>query len=269
MPKLTTITSCWGRPEALAVWLEAIKHASSKDVEHLLFFVGEKAPVIHDGPANLRVVEYPQPSAFSIGHAHNMGARLANSEWIMKIDVDTIPHLGFFHELLPVLEEAEPREWFNVGMLYFKKAFNAALLTKSNMPIGVAAHGMFAANPRTYSQMSYFKPAATNFVCRTQDYLDLGGCDDRFNGYGWEDYQQIYMMERWQRGEDPLPGPLHEHNVTQRCRDELSRPKALEMFRRPEMFFLYHRWHAMSPKPPHIIAANRRVLLENILERRG
>lgn len=267
--KITTITSCWGRPDALETWLAALKYASTSDVEHMLFFIGEKAPAIPDCPPRLKIIEYPKPSRFSIGHAHNMGARMANTEWIMKLDVDTIPNANLFRNLIPVIEEADSREWFNIGMLYFKKQFNEYLLCADKMPIGRTQHDMIARNMPFYSHGSYSKPAASNFLCRTQDYLDLGGCDERFHGYGWEDYQQMYMLERFQRNGDPLPGPIHEHNVTQRCRNEISRPKAMELFRRDDSLFLYHRWHRNAPKPSDIIMANRRVLLENILHLRS
>jgi len=269
MTKITTITSCWGRPDALETWLEAMRHASFSEVEHILFIIGEKAPAIPNPPPRLQVIEYPKPTRFSIGHAHNMGARLARTEWIMKLDVDTIPNANLFRNLMPVIDEAERREWFNIGMLYFKKQFNEYLLRADKMPIGRTQHDMIARNMPFYSTGSYSYPAASNFLCRTQEYLDLGGCDDRFDGYGWEDYQQMYMLERWQRHADPLPGPLHEHNVTQRCRNEISRPKAMEMFRRDPSLFLYHRWHPTVAKPGPMIAANRRVLLENILHLRN
>lgn len=266
--KLTTITCYWGRPDVLEVWLEALRHCTIPEVENLLFVVGEPAPKIPNPPPSLRVVEFPRKERFSIGHCHNRGAEIAETPWMMKWDVDAIPCLGFFRDLLPVLDEADKREWFNVGMVYMKAVHNHQLLAKDRMPICKTYHKLICDNLRVYSSKGYHYPSATNFVCRTQDYLDLGGCDVRFNGYGWEDYQQIYMLERWQRQSDPLPGVLHEHNITQRCRDEISRPKALELFRRNHVFALLHRHHPPPPKDPKSLGNNRRLLLEYILERR-
>lgn len=262
--KLTTMTCYWGRPEALDVWIAAMRHVSCKDVEHVLFIVGERMPVIPDMPKSIRVVEYPGKAPFSIGHCHNMGARIANTEWIMKLDLDAIPALGFFRELLVLLEEAGPRDWFNVGMIYMKPIFNATLLSVPSMPIGSSMHRLICGNLRTYSAKGYHYPSATNFVCRRDDYVDLGGCDAAFDGYGWEDYQQIYMLERYQQGKDPLPGMLNESNITQRCRDEISRPKALELFRRNPIFALLHRWHPAPEKIGHKLAKNKRTLLNYV-----
>lgn len=253
----------------LRVWLAAIGGATIPEVEHLLIYVGEHATAIPDPPRGLRVVEMPRQEPFSIGHCHNMGARLANTEWIMKIDVDTLPSLLFFKHLRDdLLRQAGPREWFNCGMIYFKKVFSDSLLVPPRVPCGPAIHHMVCQNAKVYS-VGYPLPAATNFICRTQDYLDLGGCDTRFNGYGWEDYQQIYMLERYQQAKDPLPGPVMDHNVTQRCRDEISRRKALELFRRNETYCLFHRWHKPSPKDPRLMAQNKAILLEWIEKSRG
>jgi len=264
-PSITTITPYWDRPEMLKVWLEAIRGATTSEVEHILFFVGDDAPVISNPPPGLRIVKFPRGKTFSIGHCHNMGARLANTEWIMKLDVDTLPSLMFFRELKAVMEDAGPREWFNCGMLYFKQVFTHSLLTLDRVPIGPAFQHMVCQNMRAYSANGYHLPAATNFICRTQDYLDLGGCDKRFHGYGWEDYQQIYMLERYQQAKDPLPGLVSLDNVTRRCRDEISRRKAKELFDRNETFCLFHRWHKNVVKDRTLIDKNRRVLYENVI----
>ncbi len=268
MAKITTITTYWKRPDVLPIWLEAVRGSTTRDVEHLLFFVGEEPPPIPDPPEGLRVVEVPRTDPFSIGHCHNIGARLANTEWIMKIDVDTLPSLLFFRKLIPLIDGARPRVWFNCGMLYFK-AIYAGMLSAANMPIGSTLHHMVCRNMGLYSAFGYDLPAATNFICRTQDYLNLGGCDQRFDGYGWEDYQQIYMLERHQQGKDPLPGLVTFDNVTQRCRDEISRRKAKELYQRDETFCLFHRWHPMSSKDRRLMDKNRRLLLDYITEARS
>jgi hypothetical protein len=267
MAKITTITSYWERPDILPVWLEAVRGSTIPEVEHILFFVGDPAPAIPNPPKRLRVVDISKTDPFSIGHCHNIGARMANTEWIMKIDIDSLPSLMFFRKLIPLIEGALPREWFNCGMLYFK-AIYGGMLGIHNVPVGPAFHHMVCQNMRSYSAFGYDMPASTNFICRTQDYLGLGGCDKRFDGYGWEDYQQIYMLERYQQGKDPLPGPVTFDNVTQRCRDEISRSKARELYQRDEVFCLFHRWHSICSKNRQQMDKNRQLLLDYILEAR-
>lgn len=262
---LTTITPYWNRPEMLEVWVEAIRTTSRPDIEHILVVVGEKAPQIPNPPKSLRVVEVAMPERFSIGHVHNMGAKMANSEWIMKLDIDTLPTLNLFHELKLLLRDAGPRDWYNIGMIYIKQVFSKGMLSKEKMPIGPATLKMVADNLRLYSAHGYFYPAASNFVCRTQDYLDLGGCDERFNGYGWEDYQQIFMLERYQRAKDPLPGCITSENITTRCREEISRPKAKSLFLGNPNFCLFHRWHRMGHKDRALMEGNRQLLLDYVM----
>ena len=268
-PIITTITSCWGRAEMLQVWLEAMRGCTINEVEHLLFFVGEAPPPISNLPSGMRVVTYSPRERFSIGHCHNMGARLANSEWIMKIDVDTLPSSTFFRELRDLVKTADKREWFNCGMIYFKQVFSNSVLSLAIQPIGKLTHQMICQNLKLYSSRGYHQPAATNFICRTQDYVELGGCHQEFHGYGWEDYQQIYMLEKYQQAADPLPGTISLANVTQRCREEISRRKAAELFARSETFCLFHRWHSMSPKHHKMMDRNRRILFEYILKCRA
>lgn len=265
-PVLTTITPYWDRPEMLGVWLEAIRGSTIPEVEHIIFLIGDQ-PSIPNPPPGLRVVRMDRPRVFSIGHCHNAGARMARSEWIMKIDVDTLPSLLYFRKLIEFLKGAGPRDWFNCGMLYFKRHFTRSLLTKGMQPMGPAFHHMICQNFKLYSA-GYHRPAATNFICRTLDYIDLGGCDVRFHGYGWEDYQQIYMLEKYQQAKDPLPGPINFDNVTRRCRDEISRRKAWELFQIDETFCLFHRWHPAVHKDPKALGKNKEVLLDWIQKSR-
>jgi len=133
--------------------------------------------------------------------------------------------------------------------------------------LDVGTYQNIMSSPASYSATSYLWPAASNFICRRGDYLKLGGCDARFKGYGWEDYQQIYMLERHQQGQDPLPGILTARTVTQRCRDEISRRKAKELYDKDRMLCLIHRWHPSSLDPSYKASMdhNRAVLLDWIL----
>lgn len=249
------------------MWVKAVQAAAHPHVNHLLFFVGERAPrELRENVSFIWIVEVPERDGLSIGHWHNVGAKMATSEWIMKLDIDTLPNPRYFKELLPVLERAGPSEWFNGGMLYLNRKCSQLLETKE---LTERSYEEFVANPGFYSSSSYLRPAGTNFICRRQSYLDLGGCDERFRGYGWEDYQQIFMLESCERGflSPPLPGGINISNVTQRCRDEISRPKALELFQVSRWLCLLHRWHSKSVAGVYrsYMNANRQILLEHVL----
>jgi hypothetical protein len=269
-PILTTITPYWGRPDALRVWIKAIQKAKQPGVEHIVFFCGDKSHGFDH--QNVRVINAEMPASGvrpSIGYFHNQGAELANSEWIMKLDVDALPNEHFFARILQKIEQAQPKEWFNVGMFYVNKATSESMLNFHQDVLTEEAYRFITKRIMVTTGTSGMRlPAATNFVCRRQEYIDLGGCDPRFRGWGWEDYQQIYMLEKHQQGADPLPGPVSQDNVTTRCRDEISRRKAKELYQNDPFLALLHRWHPnvlnQNYKNAIVAQQNQMVLLDHI-----
>lgn len=258
---LTTITSYWQRPAQLLHWVKAVKRASVPEVNHVVFFVGETPPSWWEketcGTRILALLRNEKPG-MSIGHYHNLGASQSRAEWIMKLDVDALPNEIYFQELLPILDQAKPRQWFNGGMFYLNEEGTQVVLKGD--PLSVPIY-VTIINTR-YQYCMHAFPQATSYICRREDYLKLGGCDDRFAGWGWEDYQQIYMLEKYQRGEDPLPGPVTLENVTQRCRDEISRPKAMELWKKSKSLALLHCCHSHASRVG--AEKNREVLLSCI-----
>ncbi len=240
--KLTTITPYWGRPEMLRNWITAIRGATLTGVEHIIYFVGSPPPDWWNEQCrglSFQTVYQPEAPGLSIGHYHNLGARRAQSEWIMKLDVDTVPNVNYFPALLKVISSAKEKEWFNGGMLMLSR--NTSIRLK--LPLGSNEYIRITSIPRLYTSAGGWFPQGTNFICRKDDYLSLGGCDERFQGYGWEDYQQIFMLEKNQSGSCPLPGLLDLGNITQRCREEISRKKAAELYARDSSLCLLHQFH--------------------------
>lgn len=258
----------------LRIWLKAIEAAHHPEVQHFVIVVDEPVPLFEVPGVRFICCEGGDGHARqSIGYFHNIAAILANSEWIMKLDVDALPHYQFFSALLPVLRAAKEREWFNVGMFYVKPISSFDLIGLDKNPVSIGAYLEITRNLVQHSASHYHKPAASNFVCRREDYLRVGGCDRRFRGYGWEDYQQIFMLEKQQQGCDPLPGTIDFANVTQRCREEISHRKADELYRRNPFLALLHYWHPPSCDPSYrskyISRLNRQVLLDNVMKARA
>lgn len=276
MSLLTTITPYWNRPEMLRSWVRAVRGATCSELLHFVYFVGEHPPEwwqSETGGTNIVALIRAEPPGLSIGHYHNLGAVLAPTEWIMKLDVDTIPHQSYFEALLPLVKKAAPREWFNGGMFYLGRHPSSMLLADTNLPLPTKVYEQIMANRRSYAATSYLMPAGSNFICRREDYLKLGGCDEGFRGYGWEDYQQIYMLQRHQLNYEPLPGPVTSHNVTTRCRDEISRKKARQLWERDNRLCLIHKWHATAANPANTgyfssLQANRDLLFKYVCQHR-
>jgi len=270
---LTTITPHWGRPAVLLTWVRALKGASFTGLTHLVYFVGEDPPDWWEreteGTSIIAIVR-PEKPGLSIGHYHNLGANLASTRWIMKLDVDAVVHQEYFRALLMVLFMAKEKEWFNGGMVSVPRDLSTQMLTSGKMPL--KADVFYSIHGLAVAVSGYKGPKASNFICNREDYLKLGGCDERFRNYGWEDYQQIYMLERHQQGKDPLPGSVEFSNVTERCRDEIGRPKAMELFKRDSRLCLLHCWHPSSSDPSYKTRLgsdnNKRLVLDHILNTR-
>lgn len=264
-PVLTTITPYWGRPEMLGPFLKALAAAHVPQVRHLLYFVGEYRDLTEYAPNNgsLTAVELSPWGYKSIGHIHNLGATQAETEWIMKLDVDCLVHPDFFKSLLPVLASAYPKEWFNIGMFYLTPDITRIARKDFSMKF----RDYLLSTLSVWSKLN--GPAGSNFVCRKEDYIASGWCHPGFVGYGWEDYYQMFFLERRQLGRNPLPGGVNASNVTQRCRDEIGRPKAQESFNRNWDLVLFHQWHAPNTNPRYRTTKqmndNRRILLDSIL----
>lgn len=275
-PLLTTITPYWNRPDTLRVWLLALIGSTDPCVRHIIYFVGDLIPSWWrqiPKPDNVIAIATSEPPGASIGYYHNLGAQAAETDWIMKLDVDAIPNARYFSELCRVLAAAGDREWFNCGMMFMSRSSSAANLTIERMPLTEQTYTRIMLSPRSHAHGSYAKPEATNFCCCRRTYLDLGGSDPRFRQWGWEDYQQVYMLEKHFRQDDPLPGLIDISNVTQRCRDEIARPKANALYARNRWLCLLHRWHPPSDTPGYKTMqqseANRKIVLEHILASRN
>jgi predicted glycosyltransferase involved in capsule biosynthesis len=265
---LTTITPYWNRPEQLLTWVRYVGVSTQDSIRHLVYFVGEAPPEwwTKEAPRNMVALCRSEAPGLSIGHYHNLGAQQANTEWIMKLDVDALPHVELFSALLEKLRHAKEREWFNVGMVYINSVWGKTNLgTGQVLTSGIYNHLM--QNLNACSANPYRFPAASNFVCRREDYLNLGGCDPGFLGYGWEDYQQLFMLEKYWRQGNPLPTDhITLANVTQLCRDHISRTKALELWRSDPRLCLLHRYHRCSSDPVYWASqmANRHVLFNYV-----
>lgn len=97
----------------------------------------------------------------------------------------------------------------------------------------------------------------------------LGGCLPAFRGWGWEDYQQIYMLEKHWLGRDPFEGQsVHINNVTRLCRDQISRPKAAELFQRNPYLALMHHHHEPAERNQRAMDRNKVLLYDYIAKRR-
>lgn len=274
-PIITTITPYRDRPDHLNAWMKCVNRASNAYMRHLLIVPGgmkkTDAAIFRNNDIGFIELHEPKdlPSGImTIGHWHNWAAKeLVTTPWIMKMDVDCLAHTEFFNALVEHVLVAGQREYFNIG--FFNMSRTASTIVGSGLPY--AKYRSMLDDLKRITGKADAQPAGSHFVCRTADYLDCGGCLPEFVGYGWEDYQQLYMLERMRIGDDPLHGIVDIHNVTQRCRDEISRPRCRSLFKLDTRLALMHKWHGSSndPKYKTCIENNRRVLLKYVLEQKA
>lgn len=261
---ITTVTPYRDRPEHLRAWLKALKNAHRPFVRHLLIDPGttignkEKGYIESNYPVEIHQPPDLEHGIMSIGHWHNWAAeKLIDGGWMMKLDVDCLPHTEFFDALSQYIDQGQ-MNWFNIGFFRINREQSRRLSNIIDLNL--------------YRELSAgLQPEASHFCIRLDKYLELGGCDSRFIGYGWEDYQQLYRMAEDEMGEDPLHGIVDIHNVTTRCRDEISRPLCRRTWSDDNRLALLHKWHGSSldPRYKQHIQDNKKVLLNYILERKA
>jgi predicted glycosyltransferase involved in capsule biosynthesis len=243
----------------LRSWLRCLMDASIPEVKHLILAPGYTKE-------NFKWLDHPQiqvifPSAgktFDIGHLHNIGISQANSDWVMKLDVDCMMHTSFFKELLDYISGVQGHcNWFNIGMFYLKPGPSLFFKNSERKEL----------NEEMASTFIHGSPTGSQFVCKRATYLHGGGCLSDFHGYGWEDYQQLYMLASNNFVRDPLPGEVTLENVTNRCRDEISRKYTRITFKRNPLLFLLHCHHKKHATMDYL-EYNRKVLYDYVISKK-
>lgn len=257
-PFLTTITPVWSRWNVFQTWRQNLEAAHVEGLKHMVFCPGQPKADLPKAGEHFQFLTQGEPGD-SIGSFHDQGAYLAESEWVMKLDLDAMVNPSYFWELLKVLKTAKPREWFNGGMLYVNQAYSLAYLDD---PVTLQGYN-YLMNKRAVVASFAGTLGGSNFICRREDYLGMGGCSSQFKGWGWEDYQQTFGLEARFLGRSPLPGgTLTTANVTGICRDLITRPKAARLLTHSPYLSLLHRHH--EPASRRNSQANKQVLLNFI-----
>lgn len=265
MTRLAILIPYRHRLTNLRILLSNIRQVRARNLEFHLISLGDSSDEVRllCESANVNYHFVAHDRVFQIGVALNYGAKCTTADYILKQDVDCLPPPGFYDRVLMYIDELahDPKAWANVGVFYCNRWFSNKFLNE-------------LVSEKTYllaKHKSRFKERLKNacgncYLVQRLHYLALGGCSERFIGWGWEDYQVAYFLEK----------ALHPHfelsshelpTITAVCRDEIARPKnALTNAR--DIVFL-HRWHDPGENPPEYgayIDHNRRILWELIHE---
>lgn len=253
MSVLTTVTVYWSRPLMLKLWMAALHHSKEKEkVRHLVLFVNEPVPewFLAEKPSHVEgiAVSAPPNKPFSIGTFHDQAAReLVPTPWMMKMDVDTLANPFYFADLVALLEDTSvERKWYCGGMFYTGRRTAQSLQGNSFNPLPMSSYQFIMNHRKEHCNgTGWSLPGGTQFICRRQDYLNMGGCGNGFQGWGWEDYWQVWQLQRQFLRRAPFDD-LRVKTVTQMCRDRIARPLLLDLWKQHPNLCLIHVWHPVQ-----------------------
>ena len=251
------------RLDTFRVLADNVSVVDKANVEFHVISMGDSDPLVSVlcKRSGLHYHYLPHVEMFQIGLAHNFGATIATGQYILKQDVDCLPYDGFYDQVLTFIadELTEPRAWANVGVYYcnewFSKTYLTGRITRDIYDLAKDAH-----------KASCNYASGNCFLANREDYLQIGGCSERFRGWGWEDCQVAYCLEKSYNPEFRLSAYELE-TIIDVCRDEITRPKNRATYQRDIVFL--HKWHdprSDEARYKEFGEHNRKVLLDVVTD---
>lgn len=191
-PPVAIVTTARDRRDHLArqrAWIR--RHASG--VEHVIIDMGGEA--IDPGPDTVLKMERPDGAPLPLSAARNLGARNTSADVLVFLDVDCLPtpdlvpayarrvqrHGGVWAGPVGYLPPtADIGDW-SVGSLARAARFHAGRPWPGQSPRPAPSPDMFW---------------SLSFAIAHDDFDEVGGFDERYQGYGGEDTDFARMLER-------------------------------------------------------------------------
>lgn len=259
--KISVVIPYRNRQDNLEVLLSNLKNVSTTYVDFHLISLGDANTLLskkcEDAGVNFHYQDYQ--GLFSIGKAINTGAKLVKGEYILKQDVDCLPYPGLYEKLVEHTISIDDNKfaWANIGVYYCNSYFSQKYLH------GPVTYETYLNAKYNDSYKEKLKIACGNcFLVNREHYLEIGGISDRFHGWGWEDYQLLYYLEKAFNPAFKLSS-YNERSVVKNCREELARPK--NAFTNELDLIFLHRWHDKAKDEKNYrkyTQSNRELLLE-------
>ncbi|KAB0670658.1 glycosyltransferase [Aeromonas veronii] len=192
---------------------------------------------------------------FSPGRARNIGAQYAKTKYIMHEDVDLIPYVGFYRQILNEIKLNALD--YNMGLfLSIPVAYLNCQATEEYMSLPVEErnniffHRLMVGCDNTFD---FFMPASSVIVVSRHYYLSIGGYNEQFVDWGLEDLEYAYRLTR----------SSNRFHTPSRYKDLISKPVFSQQFEyrgwrnqfrlHGELCFrkgiiLFHAWHPVDKK---------------------
>lgn len=125
--------------------------------------------------------------ALPLAQARNLGARIAQGEQLVFLDVDCIPARELLADYAAGLKGCQAA--IAMGEVYYLPAPLPALWRKEDLVEQGASHPArrYLRNELALQTQDYHLFWSLNFAVSKQTFWDIGGFDENFHGYGAED----------------------------------------------------------------------------------
>lgn len=227
MKKVTVITSYHDREENARIYNEMIRRIpkhTRKRIEFIVIANIKNELTLFSEVDNLGITCEP----FNTGKYHNIAASEACGEWILKLDIDCIPHDDFWENLFTRIS-LTAMNFFNIGAYYAKKRM------ESFEPFDLLKNVRF----------EKYVPCGVQY-CVHREYFERIGFSEVFSGYGYEDYATLYKMMYHSACKGYDDEMLTKHNGTAIFRDDYVKPMCKES--KKFGLYVYHQPHEKQNK---------------------
>lgn len=202
--KLTVVISYRDRLESLKSFALNVKDIDKGVIQFRLISLGDKENEVIQICKEAGIIFHYIPytnNNFNTGMAHNYGFKIAESDWVMKQDIDCIPWHGFYDRLLyywnPFMDNYKnfaiiPAVWVNEK---HSKQLKESILSQGDLNYIINNISKFEDRKAIRGKDKSFI-GGTEFIFHKKLWCEFGGSPEQFEGWGGEDNAIIFLVNK-------------------------------------------------------------------------